>query len=315
VVAHIVVFRPGALGDTLLTGEALMALRRRFPQAVIELVGNEPAALLLRDAGLVDRVASFDAVEVTSLFMSPSLVSPRWQGADGVVLWLASSETIASAFRAAGVDRVIQAPPEPASHGIHVADYLAATLAPLGVEPDPTGAPALLHGLCTESRSAPRREPKVLVHPGSGAARKNWPAAAYAQAIRRLAQTGWDLAVLAGPADEGAVTALLEDLGDPQITVHRSPDLRALVRVLCAADLVIGNDSGVSHLSARLGVATLAIFGATDPARWSPRGPAVRILGTGTSWPTVGAVVAAAADLLGASGAVLEQKSSGEEAE
>ena len=42
-----------------------------------------------------------------------------------------------------------------------------------------------------------------------------------------------------------------------------------------ASQAYVGNDSGVSHLAAALGVPTVAVFGPTDPNVWAPRGPSV----------------------------------------
>jgi len=44
------------------------------------------------------------------------------------------------------------------------------------------------------------------------------------------------------------------------------------------AAVFLGNDSGPTHLAAQLGVATVALFGPTDPRRWAPVGPRVTIL-------------------------------------
>ncbi len=40
----------------------------------------------------------------------------------------------------------------------------------------------------------------------------------------------------------------------------------------------VGNDSGVTHLAAALGIPTVALFGPSDPAVWGPRNPNARIL-------------------------------------
>ena len=53
------------------------------------------------------------------------------------------------------------------------------------------------------------------------------------------------------------------------------PDLAAILGK-CTAFL--GNDSGITHLAALMGIPTAAIFGPTDPAVWGPRGPGVRII-------------------------------------
>jgi len=38
------------------------------------------------------------------------------------------------------------------------------------------------------------------------------------------------------------------------------------------------NDSGITHLAAASGCATIALFGASDSAVWAPRGPYVTIV-------------------------------------
>jgi len=52
---------------------------------------------------------------------------------------------------------------------------------------------------------------------------------------------------------------------------------------LCAgAAVVVGNDTGTSHLAAAVGTPVVALFGPTDQALWSPRGRApVRALRSG----------------------------------
>jgi ADP-heptose:LPS heptosyltransferase len=45
-----------------------------------------------------------------------------------------------------------------------------------------------------------------------------------------------------------------------------------LAGILLQVSLYIGHDSGVTHLSARLGVPTVALFGPTSSDRWAPRG-------------------------------------------
>jgi len=47
---------------------------------------------------------------------------------------------------------------------------------------------------------------------------------------------------------------------------------------LATASLYIGNDSGITHLAAAVGVPVVAIFGPTDPAVWTPRGGRVRVV-------------------------------------
>jgi heptosyltransferase III len=114
----------------------------------------------------------------------------------------------------------------------------------------------------------------ILIHPGAGAVWKRWPPDQFAHVARRLRDAGRPVALLAGPADRAAVHAVLARIDLP---VLENLPPRALAAVLSHADLYIGNDSGVTHLAALAGAPTLALFGPTDPASWSPLGR-VRII-------------------------------------
>ena len=52
----------------------------------------------------------------------------------------------------------------------------------------------------------------------------------------------------------------------------RIPNLYDLACWLAGAKVYLGNDSGISHLAAAVGTPTLALFTATKPRDWSPRG-------------------------------------------
>jgi len=48
--------------------------------------------------------------------------------------------------------------------------------------------------------------------------------------------------------------------------------LSQVVALLSRCDVYLGNDSGITHLAAALGIETVAIFGPTDPVQWGPPG-------------------------------------------
>ena len=65
-----------------------------------------------------------------------------------------------------------------------------------------------------------------------------------------------------------------------EFCVNNCSELPQLVEILLSAAVFLGNDSGVSHLAAALGVPTVAQFIRSDPRWWRPIGPRVWILGT-----------------------------------
>lgn len=118
----------------------------------------------------------------------------------------------------------------------------------------------------------------VALHPGSGGDWKRWPADRFAQVASRLARCGLAVVVIQGPADEGAIREVLSFVEGSEPPVAAGLDVEELAAFLSHASCYLGNDSGVTHLAAAVGIPTVAIFGPTDPAMWSPRGPRVLVL-------------------------------------
>jgi ADP-heptose:LPS heptosyltransferase len=77
-----------------------------------------------------------------------------------------------------------------------------------------------------------------------------------------------------GPAEQKRFKELRFSHGGTQ-TVS---DLVDLTGKLKTAGAFIGNDSGITHLAAFLGLSTVAIFGPSDSLRWRPTGPSVRVV-------------------------------------
>jgi ADP-heptose:LPS heptosyltransferase len=118
----------------------------------------------------------------------------------------------------------------------------------------------------------------VIVHPGSGSPAKNWPADRYLELIARLRAGGETVRVLMGEVeDERWPKDLIARFADAA-TIVRPPNYVDLMNELLACRAFVGNDSGPGHLAGILGVATITLFGATDPARWKPLGPRVSAL-------------------------------------
>jgi heptosyltransferase-2 len=138
----------------------------------------------------------------------------------------------------------------------------------------------------------------VVLHPGSGSPGKNWPPEAFA-ALARALLPGREVIVVEGPADREAAAPALSVPGTRAV---RGFPLRLLGALLGRSRLVVGNDSGVTHLAAAFGARVLALFGPTDPAVWAPTGDLVRVLrapGGDLSALGTGEVLGAAARLLG----------------
>ncbi len=73
---RILVIRPGALGDVILTLPALQTLQARFPEATIEVMGNPPVLQWLLERSVVRAVSSFDRADLIELFQPEAQIEP-----------------------------------------------------------------------------------------------------------------------------------------------------------------------------------------------------------------------------------------------
>jgi ADP-heptose:LPS heptosyltransferase len=117
----------------------------------------------------------------------------------------------------------------------------------------------------------------AVIHPGSGSANKCVAPEILSTVIRTLHMSNVTPVVLEGPADRKQVERLLQSFLNPPI-VLRELDLLTVAGVLAQARLYIGQDSGITHMAGLIGIATIALFGPTDPARWAPRGTHVTVM-------------------------------------
>ena len=112
------------------------------------------------------------------------------------------------------------------------------------------------------------------IHPGSGSRRKNWKLQLFLSVARYVKDLGFEPIFLLGPP-EGDFRDKIEKEGFK--TLFSRPIVE-VAHILSSSALYLGNDSGISHLSAILGVPTLVIFKRTDPDIWRPFGPRVYVI-------------------------------------
>jgi hypothetical protein len=238
---------------------ALRALRAGGP---VTLAAQPRIAALLRAFDVVDEAVAFDALGVDALFVEDDARPSRLPPAARVVSWFGARDPVFTRRLAALAPRAVIAPSvEP---GRPVWQHLLATVnAPAGPWCAPLAVPAELRALGEQARVAAGGQgppPWLFVHPGAGSAAKCWPAEAFAHVITTLAaRARMNVCVHVGPADHEAGVAVRRHVGDGVVWL-REPALPALAGALAGAAAYLGNDSGVSHLAAALGVPSLILF-------------------------------------------------------
>jgi heptosyltransferase III len=113
----------------------------------------------------------------------------------------------------------------------------------------------------------------AIIHPFASNLAKRWPLENFREVAARL---GIPVKFCTGPTE-------------PLQEAIKMDDLYELACWISTARVYIGNDSGIAHLAAAVGTPVVAIFLASDPRVWAPRGGHVTVL----ERPAVADVVAA----------------------
>lgn len=298
----ILIVHPGALGDVLLAVPAIRSLSARFPQHDTVLIASAAVSRLLSECGLINDWMPLEGQACLGLFSETLSISGELHSrairCDLAVVWAEGKDNALRAlFQDLGVARVeIQSPFSQELRAKHQSNRFLETLGETAGDISTAGAVQVPPHLLEwgrdylETLGISPHQSLVLVHPGSGSIHKCLESGSMALLIEQLWLGGMYPLILEGPADQNAVRHALQFVSKPPL-VLRNLDLSQLAGVLGQVTLYIGHDSGVTHLSALLGVRTIAFFGPTDPQRWAPRGSHVTILRGAPciceSWETV----------------------------
>jgi ADP-heptose:LPS heptosyltransferase len=273
---------------------SLHALRARFPEARIDVMGYPRRWEWVLGRGLVDRVQTIEQAGMHRLFSTGLSVPEHLRALLGAYDMILSYRpdpdgVFERNLRALGARLVLSQPPfpPPPPPKIHVADFALQLLAQLGVPGPPpvTGFSlndaelALTQPFFASHGIDPIRQPIVVVHPGSGNLAKRWPLENFATLIETLeGQLGVRTVVVTGYAETDLMARLRSLLRVASLLAAESWPLIPTAALIAQATVFVGHDSGLTHLAAALQRPTVAIFGPTDPEIWAPRGKYVTVV-------------------------------------
>ena len=307
--ARILVIRPDHIGDVLLITPALRLLRRAFAESEITVLAGPWSAAALAHNTDIDRLETcrfpgFDRDRPRQGIQAYTQLrreAARLGGAGHQLAlnlradfwWGAALAAFAGIPHVWGFDTPECAPflthALPAAHDEHQAGAnlrlaLAAAEAGALTEHVPThtqftatptddaAATALLR-----AADVPAAATLIAIHPGSGAAVKNWPAAGWHAVGGALAaDKRVYFLVTAGPAEQALAKEVAAGLPDGRSALVEHTPLGVVAALYARCALVLGPDSGPLHLAVAVGSPSVTLYGASDPVRFGPWGPADR---------------------------------------
>jgi len=274
----ILVIFPGALGDFICFLPALGKLSRRGD---VDLLARSEYSEIVPPTV---RVRSLERHEITRLFVAESSrdeeLKRLFDSYVAVYSWLGSSEPdFVNNLETLTNGKLQIFPFRPSGSSMHMVDYCLSCLG----EGDRGGAFPVV-GLRSEAVSWAERfwresglegRRVLALSPGSGAREKNWSIRSF-QAVAEWWEKHCNgkVLVILGPVEEQREEIEHWD----RFLAVRSLGLAKATALLSRCNLYLGNDSGISHLAAALGVETLVLFGPTDPNEWAPRGKKVAVV-------------------------------------
>ncbi len=285
------------VGDAIMALPALHAVRKRFPEAEIAIVGRPYVADIYRDQEICDHLIAYDPSGSHKGFSGRELLAAelRAQKFDVALLLQNAFDAAWLAWRASIPERIgyardarsfllTKAVPLP-RHGeipAHERFYYLELLRRTGwldVVQDESFIG--LHVPAEKRRIADEflcksgvRQGVTRIAIGAGASygsAKCWPPSRFAEVANRLqSEADADVILFGTTAEANVSTAISAELRRPPIDLTGKTAITDLPALLSLCHLFIGNDSGAMHVAAAVGLPIVGVFGPTDPNGTAP---------------------------------------------
>jgi ADP-heptose:LPS heptosyltransferase len=287
-VQSFLVLHQGALGDFILALPALKTIREAFPHAKSAIMGYPRILELVEKRFYAEEIFSIDQKGMATFFVQEGTLDFTLSGFfkrfDLIVIFGRDGEsTVVGNLRRVCQGKIIPINSFPPwDRKVHVTDHLLNQFTLLGMPS--SGSTPRLHlnesdrewatDFWKSNGVAPEEQSRMIIlHPGSGSKKKVWPLDRFVNLARTLQdRSGSKILIILGPAEGPEVQRAFEGTRPTEFIMAKGLTLLQLGSVMEGCWFYVGNDSGVSHMAAALGLPTIVIFGPTDQRVWSPKG-------------------------------------------
>lgn len=275
---RVLVIRLGALGDIVLHMAAFASIRAHHPDAEIVFQTKSAFAVLGLMMPWFDRVILDDRPKAWQIgkwiklvrevrACAPEIVYDfHGKTRQSILFHLAGRPKWSGAIKGSTFGRPSR------KEGMHCTDVIEAQLEAAGVpyNPDPN-----LSWLDDAMKDFDLPENFAVIIPGCSPQHphKRWPADSYAELAQKLAVQGIATIAVGGKDDQSAVDCI-RALAPDVMDLCGKTNLKQLAALARRAKIVIGNDTGPTHIAAVVGAPTIGLMSEkVDPVWSAPKGP------------------------------------------
>ena len=309
-VSTILVVQLDHLGDAIISTVLFPALRKRYPDASIEVLAGPWNRELFEAVAEVDRVHVCRVNRfarrgrlgwmLSTFYWGFRLrgrradvgIDVRGEFPHAVILWLSGARRRVG-WDCGGGGFLLTDSPAFVLDRPEVESRLA-LLAELGIRPEGSaGAPRprfcppeqarrrVAGWLAERAGKRSPRGPRIVVHVGAGTPAKAWPAEHWRALVGWLVdQLRAEVVLVGGPGDRTIARTIAGRRASADVADWTGRlALVELAAALEQADLFVGADSGPAHLAAAVGTPAVVLFsGTNNPRQWQPSGEQVSIV-------------------------------------
>lgn len=266
------------IGDCVISSGVIREIARLVPGVEITVACGRPPAPFFRSAPNVERVIVLDKKKMAGHWFDlfKQVKGTKWD----MVVDIRGS---ALAFAIPAKKRIVYNRKwETGLRKVEMVSRLMGSQTPLDPEIflDDQAVAEAAAIIDPQLKAAAGEGPIIALAPIAHQPGKSWPADRWGQLVEKLKAEprfdGWRFMPVGGPGDRPPATPALEAAGDRGIDCVGKGDILCSAAVINRADLFVGNDSGLMHVSAALGRPTLGLFGPTEWWLYGPWGPKTR---------------------------------------
>jgi len=318
----VLVYHIGQLGDTIVSIPALRAVRRKFGAFSPVLMLHDAtgqlvtAEMVLQDSGLVDGFIPYSPVKGAGRLKTMATLwrRLRFERFDAVVSLLPSDRSRWALvrdrlfFRACGIPRSIGfrpfaeseiRPRQVSGRPAYTPNEASLRLRRLSAEgfaaeSENVFAPPLISlsrqaeariDMWLEHRRKHPLRPLIALCPGCKKPANSWSVKRFLEIARRLIALGrCEIVILGGPPERDLVHMMVDALDGEAIHAAGRFSVMESAALLSRCSLLIGLDTGTTHLAAAVGVPCVVIQSANSfPGQWDPLGPGHVVIRSGSA--------------------------------